>query len=212
MRSAASIGANADGLQEGIEIYSQAYAPWSKTRQMVLNAFPTVSVPRSSSDSYIFFFRDEIMKSLGSSMRTSVDGLFVLSVVLAQALTDVATVVSFGKKKPMAIKHALGGCIFADGRNINPWLPSRPGQHGYMFFGVKGRTKDNTKFLNPTTRALFVPENRGEWRYYGLYVVHRQPANDLTKDEWLALSDAVSWHNISIRSDQRTNLHLVQRW
>lgn len=98
---------------------------------------------------------------------------------------------SFGKQKPIAITHDLYGCIYPQ-RLTNPWLPSGPGEHGYMFVGLEGPLKDHERFLTPTTRALFIPEGKSGWRYYGLYVIQRHPENDLTLDEWNALPDSVS--------------------
>ena len=75
---------------------------------------------------------------------------------------------------------------------MNPWLPTRPGEHGYMFFGLEGRGKDDKRFEQPTERAIFVQEGKGRWRYFGLYIAHRVPNNDLSKEEWRHLHDQAS--------------------
>lgn len=97
----------------------------------------------------------------------------------------------FGKRKQLAADHDLHGCIYPQ-RGTNPWLPSKPGEHGYMFLGLKGPFKDQERFLEPTTRALFIPQGKSGWKYYGLYVIQRKPENDLTMEEWHALPNSVS--------------------
>ena len=61
-----------------------------------------------------------------------------------------------------------------------------------MFVGLEGPFKDQERFLEPTTRALFIPESKLRWRYYGLYVAQRKPENDLTMDEWKELPELAS--------------------
>lgn len=93
-------------------------------------------------------------------------------------------------RKPLSAQHDLLGCLYPQ-RHLNPWLPSEPGAHGYLFLGLVGPGKDHLRFLTPTPRALFISEHSG-WKYYGQYLVVRNPDKDMTLDEWNTFSDDVS--------------------
>jgi hypothetical protein len=67
-----------------------------------------------------------------------------------------------------------------------------PGEHGYMFLGLEGPAHDHLKFFEPTERALFIRENKSNWRYYGLYIIQRHAENDLSSEEWKGFDEAVS--------------------
>ncbi len=98
---------------------------------------------------------------------------------------------TFGPKlQPLAQKHELSGCIYPQ-RHLNIWLPRKPGEHGYLFLGLRGPGRDHEKFLTATPRAMFVCEGKSRWRYYGLYTAERNPERDLTMEEWQALPDEV---------------------
>ncbi len=75
-------------------------------------------------------------------------------------------------------------------RNLNPWLPKAPGEHGYMFVGLHGPGCDDAKFKEYEVRALFIPVG-SNWKYYGHYEVFRNPENDLSIEEWTAFSEEV---------------------
>ncbi|KII93530.1 hypothetical protein PLICRDRAFT_35750 [Plicaturopsis crispa FD-325 SS-3] len=66
----------------------------------------------------------------------------------------------------------------------NPWCPSTPGQHGYMFVGL-GRDKD--RYKDPQERNLFLGVASADFRYMGVYRVHA--VSPLTVDEWNTLPD-----------------------
>jgi hypothetical protein len=94
------------------------------------------------------------------------------------------------------------GTDLAKGRNIeeylcprldhNPWCPSTPGQHGYMFVGL-GREKHT--YTNPQLRNLFAGlpkrshKDERNFRYLGVYRVSR--VEPLSTAEWGTLHDAV---------------------
>lgn len=159
-----------------------------QARRAVLEAFAVVAVAEFAGDK-VTFGRSELSATLGGSMQ-GVDGTYVHLTVPTRVANTVPCD-RFGKQKPLAVTHDLHGCIYPQ-RQTNPWLPSQPGEHGYMFVGLKGPFKDHERFLGPTTRALFIPEGKSGWRYYGLYVIQRKPDNDLTVDEWNAFPDSVS--------------------
>jgi len=70
----------------------------------------------------------------------------------------------------------------------NPWCPSKPGQHGYIFAGL-GRERDT--FLQPEIHNVFVgglksnSKDTRRFQYVGKYSASRvQP---LTVAEWTSL-------------------------
>lgn len=77
------------------------------------------------------------------------------------------------------------------GLDHNPWCPSIPGRHGYIFVGL-GREKDT--FLEPEEHNVFVGlKKKGKdtrrFKYLGKYrAVRVQP---LTKEEWAGLPEPV---------------------
>ncbi|KAI0348447.1 hypothetical protein BDW22DRAFT_92230 [Trametopsis cervina] len=144
------------------------YSHIPEARRLVLETFPVIALPSSVSNE-LTFRRMELSALLGGGLQ-GVDARFAVP-------------------KPIAAAHELTGCIFPQ-RQTNPWLPKLPGQHGYMFLGLEGPAKDNTKFMKPTERALFIQEDTGGWRYYGLYSIQRVPENDLTVEEWRAFDDS----------------------
>ena len=81
------------------------------------------------------------------------------------------------------------------GLDHNPWCPTAPGQHGYMFVGL-GREKDT--FLEPEDFNVFVGQlksknsERRKYRYIGVYRAVR--VSPLTVDEWNTLSEPVRIH------------------
>ncbi|KAJ6610115.1 hypothetical protein B0H10DRAFT_1812243 [Mycena sp. CBHHK59/15] len=78
---------------------------------------------------------------------------------------------------------------------MNPWCPTSPGQHGYMFVGL-GR--ENNTFLQPEHLSLFF--SRLEVTYLGLYEVCR--VAPLTIAEWKTLSSCVQ-HQYSITTSSK---------
>ncbi|PFH54588.1 hypothetical protein AMATHDRAFT_52223 [Amanita thiersii Skay4041] len=87
----------------------------------------------------------------------------------------------------------------------NPWCPTTPGQHGYMFVGL-GREKDT--FLEPQNYHVFVgllkdvSYKRRQYSYVGVYrAVRVQP---LTVDEWNTLSESVKTTYVS-RTKEKVN-------
>lgn len=91
----------------------------------------------------------------------------------------------------MSKKRDVNGYL-CPGLDHNPWCPSLPGQHGYIFVGL-GREKDT--FLEPEEHNVFVGlKKKGKdtrrFRYLGKYrAVRVQP---LTKEEWATLPEHVS--------------------
>lgn len=69
--------------------------------------------------------------------------------------------------------------------DMNRWLPTSPGRHGFMQVGL-GREK--TTFVSPVICPLFVGVD-GRFKYSGLYEATR--VDPLTADEWNALPEQV---------------------
>ncbi|KAI0815234.1 hypothetical protein BC629DRAFT_1470304 [Irpex lacteus] len=90
----------------------------------------------------------------------------------------------------LAARHGLTACLYLT-RRSSPWLPQRPGQHGYLFCGFEGKDEDNLKFAEPVERAIFIRERVNEWKYFGLYIVQRPVNSDLSRKEWRGLEDSV---------------------
>ncbi|KAI0815232.1 hypothetical protein BC629DRAFT_853248 [Irpex lacteus] len=135
-------------------------------RRRPLEAFPVITIPECATGRDTFY-RKELMSILGGSSRW-------------EAKTS----------RELATKHGLTACLYLT-RGTNPWLPSRPGQHGYMFCGIKGVDEDDLKFTEPAERGLFIQENVNSWRYFGLYRVQRNVGGDLSKEEWQAFDESV---------------------
>ncbi|TCD69986.1 hypothetical protein EIP91_005575 [Steccherinum ochraceum] len=91
-------------------------------------------------------------------------------------------------KTPTALAHDVTALLYPK-RDLNCWLPRNPGDHGFMFVGLKGPAKDNERFAQPELRTLFIPKKEGEWQYYGEYEVFRDPKNDLSASEWFSLTE-----------------------
>jgi len=88
----------------------------------------------------------------------------------------------------IASAHDVNALLFPK-RELNCWLPQRPGDHGFMFVGLMGPAKDNERFMESETRVLFIQGKEGDWQYYGHYDVHRDPDEDLSVTEWNVLSE-----------------------
>jgi hypothetical protein len=77
------------------------------------------------------------------------------------------------------------------GLDHNPWCPTVPGQHGYIFVGL-GR--EASTFSEPETHNVFSGIKKGKdtrrFRYLGKYQAVR--VNPLTVAEWQALDLKVS--------------------
>lgn len=109
-----------------------------------------------------------------------------------RSLTPTVDSDSISKSKErtaISVLHDVTGILYPY-RDLNPWLPSALGEHGYMFVGLCGPGGDNEKFSEPEVRALFIPVG-SSWRYYGHYEVFRDPNNDLSVQEWSAFSEDV---------------------
>ncbi|KAF7799023.1 hypothetical protein EIP86_010253 [Pleurotus ostreatoroseus] len=140
------------------------------TRRDFLEAFESITIPESARTETAGFTRTFLAATLGGGMQ-GVLGTF-----------DVKK-----ERKPLSEKHDLLGCLYPQ-RHLNPWLPPEPGTHGYLFLGLVGPAKDHEKFLAPSPRALFICEG-SHWKYYGQYVVERNPERDITLEEWKAFSN-----------------------
>ncbi|CAL1695383.1 unnamed protein product [Somion occarium] len=86
-------------------------------------------------------------------------------------------------KKSLSVLHGLGSGLLFPRPDLNCWLPTMPGAHGYMFVGLQGGGKDHEKFLQPAKWSLFLPKDKKSWEYYGEYEVHRVPDLDLSLEE-----------------------------
>ncbi|KAJ3561277.1 hypothetical protein NP233_g10288 [Leucocoprinus birnbaumii] len=107
-----------------------------------------------------------------------------------------------GSIQSLIVRVTSSGTDLAKGRNIeeylcprldhNPWCPSNPGQHGYMFVGLS-REKDT--YTTPKMRNLFVglPKRSHKderfFRYLGVYRVSR--VDPLSVNEWKTLHHTV---------------------
>ena len=100
---------------------------------------------------------------------------------------DIILSLRVDTSKPRPLAHHGISCYLCPNQEQNPWCPTRPGMHGYMFVGL-GLEADT--FVEPETRHLFVGIAVRQYRYLGLYEVTRVKDN-LTLDEWKALPDSV---------------------
>ncbi|TEB39262.1 hypothetical protein FA13DRAFT_1725238 [Coprinellus micaceus] len=99
-------------------------------------------------------------------------------------------VVRVAKQSTLAKKRDVNAYL-CPGLDHNPWCPSIPGRHGYIFVGL-GREKDT--FLEPEEHNVFVGlKKKGKdtrrFKYLGKYrAVRVQP---LTKEEWAGLPEPI---------------------
>ncbi|KAG2023359.1 hypothetical protein CC2G_001021 [Coprinopsis cinerea AmutBmut pab1-1] len=91
-------------------------------------------------------------------------------------------IVSVSKQPPLSKEREVRKYL-CPGLDHNPWCPSIPGHHGYIFVGL-GREK--TTFQEPEIHNVFVGVKKGKenrrFRYLGKYRAVR--VNPLTPDEW----------------------------
>ncbi|KAJ3538730.1 hypothetical protein NMY22_g5040 [Coprinellus aureogranulatus] len=92
----------------------------------------------------------------------------------------------------------------------NPWCPSKPGKHGFMFVGL-GREKDT--FSEPEVHNVFVGlpkkgKDRRRFRYLGKYKAFRvQP---LTVQEWAGLPEHVKKTYAKTTKDKTKDIRSVE--
>ncbi|GLB36266.1 hypothetical protein LshimejAT787_0305540 [Lyophyllum shimeji] len=95
---------------------------------------------------------------------------------------------------------------------LNPWCPTSPGQHGYMFVGLG---QERTTFQEPQAGLnLFVGYSRchgrpKEYRYLGVYTAVR--VANLTVGEWNTLSGEVKYSYASTTKDKNKDPRSVEQ-
>ncbi|KAJ8521457.1 hypothetical protein ONZ45_g1876 [Pleurotus djamor] len=141
------------------------------SRQSKLNSFPSVVVDDDLS-SGVLFSRKLLSEHLGGSCQPLVVKITKSQKALAQRLGITS--------------------YLCPNLDLNPWCPTTPGEHGYMFVGL-GTEKDT--FLKPEVHHLFVglkkqpKQSTRLLRYLGQYSVSRVDA--LSAEEWETLPENV---------------------
>ncbi|KAF9452657.1 hypothetical protein P691DRAFT_772106 [Macrolepiota fuliginosa MF-IS2] len=85
----------------------------------------------------------------------------------------------------------------------NPWCPSTPGQHGYMFVGLG---KEKNTYTTPQLRNLFIglPKRNSKeeryFRYLGVYRVSR--VDSLSTEEWKSLHPSVKQNYVHMTKEK----------
>jgi len=138
-------------------------------RQTILASFPLIVPDINDDPTENYFSRELLTSSLGGSSQTLI----------------VRNIESQTPSKSKDMSYYL-----CPGLDRNPWCPSSPGQHGYIFIGLG---KEKNTFLSPEIRNVFVGiKDKGQHRrfyvYLGVYEVVR--VLPLTIDEWKSLSFA----------------------
>ncbi|KAJ2928897.1 hypothetical protein H1R20_g8267, partial [Candolleomyces eurysporus] len=136
------------------------------SRQKEISRFPLVLPSVAVKDSENAFSRDFMTTVLGGSIQP--------------------LIVRVSKQGKISKKRDLNGYL-CPGLDHNPWCPSIPGQHGYIFVGL-GREKDT--FRVPEEHNVFVglkkkSKETRRFRYLGKYQAKR--VDSLSRNEWLSL-------------------------
>lgn len=160
-------------------------------RQSILASFPLI-VPDIDGDATENCFSRELLTTSlgGGSQSLIVRCVSTLCYSSAYSLSYIGHSIT-ESQTPLAKSRDMS-CYLCPGLDHNPWCPSIPGQHGYLFVGL-GNEKDT--FSSPEIRNVFVGiKNKGQRRrryvYLGIYEVVR--VVPLATDEWKSLSSAVN--------------------
>ncbi|KAJ6604773.1 hypothetical protein DFH09DRAFT_1068305 [Mycena vulgaris] len=114
-------------------------------------------------------------------------------------------------QKPLAKEHNISKFLCPN-LKMNPWCPTSPGRHGYMFVGL-GRESET--FQEPEQLNLFlsVPSTGGnrnlQVSYLGLYEACRVPA--LTVAEWRTLAPAVQISYTKLTKERETRISAKEK-
>ncbi|KAF8898617.1 hypothetical protein BD779DRAFT_1484828 [Infundibulicybe gibba] len=151
------------------EVQSDPTTSIPEHRQRTLSSFPQI-IPDVESRAEDYFTRDLLKTVIGGSIQS-----------LIVRVTDSQTELAKGRN----ISSYL-----CPGIDHNPWCPSTPGQHGFMFVGL-GREK--ATFSQPEVHNLFVGSTKGRrqrrYLYMGMYSALR--VEPLNVAEWNSLASNV---------------------
>ncbi|KAL0951036.1 hypothetical protein HGRIS_007776 [Hohenbuehelia grisea] len=144
--------------------------PIPKARQDTFKAFSDIVLDcDNDTNQHAMFTRTFLSNNLGGSFQP--------------------LVVKVGKSRTsLSERHGLTSYLCPN-LDLNPWSPTVPGEHGYMFVGL-GSEKDT--FITPEVHHVFVgfknTSSQGPrlFRYMGLYSASR--VDPLTCDEWSTLA------------------------
>ncbi|KAF5377636.1 hypothetical protein D9615_005298 [Tricholomella constricta] len=95
--------------------------------------------------------------------------------------------------------------------DLNPWCPTSPGQHGYIFVGLG---QEHNTFQEPQAGLhVFVGQSRSrsrpkEYQYLGVYTAVRVAS--LSAEEWHTLSREVAYGYASMTKDKNKDARSVE--
>ncbi|KAF5336827.1 hypothetical protein D9611_003287 [Ephemerocybe angulata] len=165
--------------------FTEVAVPW--LRQNELSKIPVIQPGVPLLESENAFSREFMAAKLGGSIQPLV--------------VSVAKQGTLGKKRNIT-------SYLCPGVEHNPWCPTTPGHHGYIFVGL-GREKD--WFNEPEERNVFVGLKKAgkdmrRFRYLGKYRVVR--VHPLVKEEWESLSEHVR-NTYAKTTKEKTNARSV---
>ena len=159
-------------------------SPIPATRKAALDAFPLIVDVLEDRDTKALFSRQFLTSQLGGSVQR-VFAKYIFIHTKKKPNTDTRHLsVDVSKRRPLA-RHGIS-CYLCPNLEQNPWCPTQPGMHGYMFVGLG---TDAGTFVKPATRDIFVSIGTKKSRYLGLYEASR--VDKLTVNEWTAFPDSV---------------------
>ncbi|KII93531.1 hypothetical protein PLICRDRAFT_49566 [Plicaturopsis crispa FD-325 SS-3] len=143
----------------------QANNATPRSRKQALEKYPQIVVDLNSSHLHesVVFNRTFLSRQLGGNPRR-VD-------------------VTVKSQTPLSTEFHINKYACPNARD-NPWCPTEPGSHGYMFMGLG---TDHDVYQTADELHLFVGVNMACYRYMGLY--RMQTTAPLTKEEWATLSE-----------------------
>jgi hypothetical protein len=155
-------------------------------RRKVLQAFPQIIPgPEIPDDQDSIFTREFLKNTLGGCIIPLIVKYAHLFCIFSFNLIHILCSIAPAKASALAKKHHITKFLVPR-FDHNPWCPSSPGEHGYMFVGL-GNEADT--FLQPETLNLFVSKKgtgtRLSIKYLGVYVASR--VDPLELDEWSLL-------------------------
>ncbi|TFK41039.1 hypothetical protein BDQ12DRAFT_733378 [Crucibulum laeve] len=141
------------------------------TRRSALSSFLNITINVDISSKKNCFSRDLLASTLGGSIQPLIVRLSDSQTALARSLN-------------------ISGYL-CPGMELNPWCPSAPGQHGYLFVGL-GREKET--FIVPEVLNIFGGSKntlmkKCDYMYLGFYKVTR--VDPLSVKEWDEIPEGI---------------------